>query len=72
MLPALSEVCEWIVVMGRIKSATLALSDAGVSIGEPAESSDGNPDLTTGRPSKSRRNRVRAREVSQTGCRARG
>jgi len=43
----------------------LTLSDAGASIGEPAESSDGNPDLTTGRPSKSRRNRVRARKAAK-------
>jgi len=40
----------------------LSLSDADVPIGESAKSSDCDPDLTTEWPSKSRRNRVRARK----------
>jgi hypothetical protein len=43
----------------------LSLSDADVPIGESAESSDGKSDLTTGRPFKSRRNRVRARKAAK-------
>jgi len=43
----------------------LSLSDADVPIGESAESSDGKPDLTIGRPFKSRRNRVRARKAAR-------
>ena len=43
----------------------LSPSDADVPIGRSAELSDGDPDLTAGRPSKSWRNRVRARKAAK-------
>ena len=65
ILPSLSRLCERIVVMGRISSAPLAFPTRMFQSASRQNRQMIAPQLTTGRPFKSRRNRVRARKAAK-------